>query len=252
MALDYVKELFVQPAASDAGTAIGAASCVANELGETVLPQKHAYFGPAYTTEECIEACKQHTEKPTWEILDDPAKTGAQIMAAGNPLSWLQGRLEFGPRSLGNRSILGDPSYPGVADRINEQIKYRERWRPFCPSMLDTVAEDLLQSDHPAPYMTFTFDMAEHWKPRVPEVEHEDGTARAQIVTEDTNPRYYALLKELESLRGHGVCLNTSLNRRGEPMVCSPTDALNMLYGSDLQFLIMENVLVKKPDAPTL
>jgi len=250
MALDYVKELFVQPASSDAGTAIGAASYVANELGETIQPQKHAYLGPAYTTEECIEACKQHAEKPTWEILDDPAKTGAQIMAAGNPLSWLQGRLEFGPRSLGNRSILGDPSYPGVADRINEQIKYRERWRPFCPSMLDTIAADLLQSDHPAPYMTFTFDMAEHWKPRVPEVVHEDGTARAQIVTEDTNPLYYALLKELESLRGHGVCLNTSLNRRGEPMVCSPTDALNMLYGSDLQFLIMENVLVKKPDAP--
>jgi len=116
---------------------------------------------------------------------------------------------------------------------------------------LDTIAEDLLQSDHPAPYMTFTFDMAEHWKPRVPEVVHEDGTARAQIVTEDTNPRYYALLKELESLRGHGVCLNTSLNRRGEPMVCSPTDALNMLYGSDLQFLIMENILVKKSDAPS-
>jgi carbamoyltransferase len=250
MALDYVKELFVQPAASDAGTAIGAASFAAVEAGETIQPQKHAYLGPAYTTEECIEACKQHPAQPTWEILEDPSKTGAQIMAAGNPLSWLQGRLEFGPRSLGNRSILGDPSYPGVADRINKQIKYRERWRPFCPSMLDTIAEDLLQSDHPAPYMTFTFDMAEHWKPRVPEVVHEDGTARAQIVTEDTNPRYYALLKELESLRGHGVCLNTSLNRRGEPMVCSPTDALNMLYGSDLQFLIMENVLVKKTDAP--
>ena len=250
MALDYVKELFVQPAASDAGTAIGAASFAAVEAGETIQPQKHAYLGPAYTTEECIEACKQHPAKPEWEMLDDPSKTGAQIMAAGNPLSWMQGRLEFGPRSLGNRSILGDPSYPGVADRINEQIKYRERWRPFCPSMLDTVAEDLLQSDHPAPYMTFTFDMAEHWKPRVPEVVHEDGTARAQIVTEDTNPRYYALLKELESLRGHGVCLNTSLNRRGEPMVCSPTDALNMLYGSDLQFLIMENILIRKAGAP--
>ena len=250
MALDYVKELFVQPAASDAGTAIGAASFVAHEAGDTIQPQKHAYLGPAYTTDECIEACKQHPAKPEWEMLDDPSKTGAKIMAAGNPLSWMQGRLEFGPRSLGNRSILGDPSYPGVADRINEQIKYRERWRPFCPSMLDTVAEDLLQSDHPAPYMTFTFDMAEHWKPRVPEVVHEDGTARAQIVTEDTNPRYYALLKELESLRGHGVCLNTSLNRRGEPMVCSPTDALNMLYGSDLQFLIMENILIRKTGAP--
>jgi carbamoyltransferase len=137
-----------------------------------------------------------------------------------------------------------------VADRINEQIKYRERWRPFCPSILDTVAEDMLQSKHPAPYMTFTFNMAEHWKPRVPEVVHEDGTARAQIVTEDTNKPYYDLIKELERLRGHGVCLNTSLNRRGEPMVCSPEDALNMLYGSDLQFLIMENILICKEGAP--
>ncbi len=251
MALPYVDELFVQPAASDAGTAIGAASYAAFEAGETIQAQKHVYLGPAYTTEACIKACKQHPARPSWEILDDPAKTGACILAAGHPLSWMQGRLEFGPRALGNRSILGDPSYPGVADRINEQIKYRERWRPFCPSMLDTVAPDLLQSDHPAPYMTFTFDMADHWKPRVPEVVHQDGTARAQVVTKESNPRYYALLKELECLRGHGVCLNTSLNRRGEPMVCSPTDALNMLYDSDLQFLIMENVLVKKPDAPS-
>ncbi|MGB0743777.1 MAG: carbamoyltransferase [Opitutales bacterium] len=250
MALPYVDELFVQPAASDSGTAIGAASYAAHLAGETILPQKHTYLGPAYTNEECIEACMNHSEKPDWEILEDPSITGAQILAAGNPLSWFQGRMEFGPRSLGNRSILGDPSYPGVADRINEQIKYRERWRPFCPSMLDTVAEDLLQSKHPAPYMTFTFDMAEHWKERVPEVVHEDGTVRAQIVTEETNPRYYSLLKELERLRGHGVCLNTSLNRRGEPMVCSPMDALNMLYGSDLQFLIMENVMVKKASAP--
>ena len=250
MALPYVDELFVQPAASDSGTAIGAASYAAHEAGETIQPQKHAYLGPAYTSDDCIEACKEHEEKPTWEILDNPSITGAQILAAGNPLSWFQGRLEFGPRALGNRSILGDPSYPGVADRINEQIKYRERWRPFCPSMLDTVAEDLLQSKHPAPYMTFTFNMAEHWKPKVPEVVHEDGTARAQIVTEDTNKTYYDLLKELERLRGHGVCLNTSLNRRGEPMVCSPEDALNMLYGSDLQFLIMENILIRKEGAP--
>lgn len=174
------------------------------------------------------------------------AKKGAELLAEGNPLAWLQGRMEFGPRSLGCRSILGDPSHPGVADRINAQIKYRERWRPFCPSMLDTVAEDILQTSHPAPYMTFTFDVAEHWKSRIPEVVHEDGTARAQVVTKATNPRYYELIQNLEKLRGVPVVLNTSLNRRGEPMICSPTDALNMFFGCDLEYLIMEDILVTK------
>ena len=140
----------------------------------------------------------------------------------------------------------GNPSSRGVADRINAQIKYRERWRPFCPSILDTVAEGVLQTDHPSPYMTFTFDVADSWKARIPEVVHEDGTARAQIVTEETNPRYYALISEVEKLTGNAVVLNTSLNRRGEPMVCSPTDALNMFYGSDLEYLVMEDILVKK------
>jgi carbamoyltransferase len=174
-----------------------------------------------------------------------PVET-AKILADGNPVSWFQGRMEFGPRALGNRSILGSPSHPGVADRINAQIKYRERWRPFCPSMLDTVAPEILQTDHPSPYMTFTFDVAESWKGRIPEVVHEDGTARAQIVTEHTNPRYYSLLQEMEKLTGNGVVLNTSLNRRGEPMVCSPTDALNMFFGSDLQYLVLEDILVSK------
>ena len=104
----------------------------------------------------------------------------------------------------------------------------------------------MLQTDHPAPYMTFTFDVAEEWKSRVPEVVHEDGTARAQVVTQESNPRYYALIEELEKHTGNGVILNTSLNRRGEPMVCSPTDALNMFYGSELEYLIMEDILICK------
>ena len=112
--------------------------------------------------------------------------------------------------------------------------------------MLDTVAPEILQTDHPSPYMTFTFDVAEAWKDRIPEVVHEDGTARAQIVTQATNPRYYELLQEMEKLTGNGVVLNTSLNRRGEPMVCSPTDALNMFFGSDLEYLVMEDILVTK------
>jgi carbamoyltransferase len=134
----------------------------------------------------------------------------------------------------------------GVADRINEQIKFRERWRPFCPSMLDTVGPQMFGTDHPAPYMTFTFEVKEEWKTRVPEVVHQDGTSRAQVLRREFNPRYYDLMKEMERLTGNGVVLNTSLNRRGEPMICSPTDALNMFYGSDLCYLIMEDILVVK------
>ena len=246
IALSDVDELFVQPAASDAGTAIGAASYVANELGDKVQPMRHVYLGPSYTSEQCVEACEQHEHKPKWEHIDNVPQRAAKVLADGNPLSWFQGRMEFGPRALGNRSILGAPNVPGIAERINEQIKYRERWRPFCPSILDRVAPEMLQTKHPSPYMTFTFDVAEGWKERVPEVVHEDGTSRAQIVTKETNPLYYELIEELEKHTGNGVILNTSLNRRGEPMVCSPTDALNMFYGSDLEYLIMEDILVVK------
>ena len=248
IALPYVKELFVQPAASDAGTALGAASYAAHMAGFEVEPLKHVYLGPKYTNEECIIACKTHPQKPVWEkIADIPAVT-AKLLAEGNPVAWFQGRMEFGPRALGCRSILGCPSVKGVADRINAQIKYRERWRPFCPSILDRVAPEILQTDHPAPYMTFTFDVNPAWKDRIPEVVHEDGTSRAQVVEKKTNPRYYALIEELEKLTGNGVVLNTSLNRRGEPMVCSPADALNMFYGSDLEYLVLEDVLVQKKE----
>ena len=246
LARDDVKELFIQPAASDAGTAIGAASYMANQLGDEVQPMRHAYLGPRYTTEQCIAAVEAREEKPAWKRLEQVPRQVARILADGNPVAWFQGRMEFGPRALGNRSILGAPNVPGIADRINEQIKYRERWRPFCPSILDRVAPDMLQTDHPAPYMTITFDVGEGWKERVPEVVHEDGTARAQVVTRESNPRYYELIEELEKLTGNGVILNTSLNRRGEPMVCSPEDALNMFYGSDLQYLVMEDILVTK------
>jgi len=246
IAMPGVKELFVQPAASDAGTAIGAASYASQMAGVPVEKMEHVYLGPAYTTEQCIEACDNYEQPVTWQRMNNVTAETAQILADGNPVSWFQGRMEFGPRALGNRSILGSPSHSGVADRINAQIKYRERWRPFCPSILDTVAPEILQTEHPSPYMTFTFDVNERWKSRIPEVVHEDGTARAQIVTQHTNPRYYSLLQEMEKLTGNGVVLNTSLNRRGEPMVCSPTDALNMFFGSDLQYLVMEDILITK------
>ncbi|MDJ0720395.1 MAG: carbamoyltransferase C-terminal domain-containing protein [Desulfobacterales bacterium] len=241
-----VKELFVQPAASDAGTAIGAAAYVAHARGDAVRPLKHVYLGPAFTTEECRQACARHPDRPGYRVVTDAPAEAARLLADGHPVAWFQGRMEFGPRALGNRSILGDPSRRGMADRINAQIKYRERWRPFCPSILDRAAADILQTRHPAPYMTLAFDVAEHWKARIPEVVHMDGTARAQVVTRETNPRYYALIEALEARRGIPVVLNTSLNRRGEPIVCTPTDALDMFYGSELRYLFLEDLLVSK------
>ncbi|HMM54243.1 MAG TPA: carbamoyltransferase [Candidatus Desulfobacillus sp.] len=244
-----VKELFVQPASGDSGTALGAASFVSVARGVPVEKMEHVYLGPAYSNEEVIAACERHPSKPAWQKIDQVPARIARLLTDGQPVAWFQGRMEFGPRALGGRSILGCPSVAGVADRINEQIKFRERWRPFCPSMLDTVGTRMLGSDHPAPFMTFTFPVADEWKARVPEVVHEDGTARAQVLRREFNPRYYDLMVEMEKLTGNGVVLNTSLNRRGEPMVCSPSDALDMFFGSDLKHLVMEDVLVSKEDS---
>jgi len=241
-----VKELFVQPASGDAGTAVGAAAFVSERNGVPVEKMEHVYLGPSYSNEDIIAACARHPGKPQWEKLDDVTGEIAKVLHEGNPVAWFQGRMEFGPRALGGRSIIGCPSIKGVADRINAQIKFRERWRPFCPSMLDTVAPKMLGMDHPSPFMTFTFEVNEEWKNRVQEVVHEDGTARAQVLKREYNPRYYDLMKELERITGNGVVLNTSLNRRGEPMVCSPKDALDMFFGSDLEYLIMQDVLVVK------
>lgn len=246
IARDDVKELFVQPAAGDAGTAVGAAAYVSQQRGVPVEKMQHVYLGPSYSNEDIIAACAKHPNQPQWQKIDDVPERIAKIMVDGNPVAWFQGRMEFGPRALGGRSIIGCPSVEGVADRINAQIKFRERWRPFCPSMIDTVAPKMLKVKHPSPFMTFTFEVEEEWKSRVGEVVHEDGTSRAQVLERQFNPRWYDLMVELEKLTGNGVSLNTSLNRRGEAMVCSPEDALNMFYGSDLQYLIMEDILVVK------
>jgi carbamoyltransferase len=246
IARDEVTELFVQPASGDSGTAIGAAAYASERRGVPVEKMEHVYLGPAYTSVEVVRACSEHPGAPRYRKLDNVPLATASLLRAGNPVAWFQGRMEFGPRALGGRSILGCPSSPGVADRINRQIKFRERWRPFCPSMLARVAPLMFKADHPAPYMTFTFEVNEDWKTRVPEVVHEDGTARAQALQPGLNDVYYALMEEMERLTGNGVVLNTSLNRRGEAMVCSPFDALEMFFGSELEYLVIEDILVTK------
>lgn len=241
-------ELFVQPAASDAGSALGAATYAAHKLGDAIHAMSSAYLGPGYSNNEIETVLQQRRiqhEKPA-SITD----VVSDLLARGEVVAWFQGRMEFGPRALGNRSILGNPSMKGVSDLINAQIKYRERWRPFCPSILDRAAPEILQSTHPSPYMTFTFDVAEKWKSRIKEIVHIDGTARPQIVTPQSNRRYYELLTKFQAKTHIPCLLNTSLNRRGEPMVCSPEDALNMFYGCDLQNLAIGDFLVRKPTEP--
>jgi len=249
VALPHVKELFVQPAAGDSGTALGAATFVAAARGERLSRMRHVYLGPAYTSDECLAALRASGGSLAWRKLDDVVGETARLLAEGHPVAWFQGRMEFGPRALGARSILGCPHVHGIADRINAEIKYRERWRPFCPSVLDRIAPDVLGTSHPAPFMTITFDVTPEWRDRIPEVVHADGTARAQVVEPGHQPRYYELIERVGELTGAAVLLNTSLNRRGEPMVCSPSDALAMFSGCDLGHLVLEDWLVTKAAA---
>ncbi len=252
--LDHVDTLFVQPAAGDSGTALGAASYVAATQGDLIAPLRHVYLGPDYSLDACREALSERHELcHVRELVSDETvcEAAATLLAEGHPLAWFQGRMEFGPRALGARSILGCPDSPGIADRINAQIKFRERWRPFCPSILDRVAVPMLGTDHPAPFMTITFEVTDDWRQRVPEVVHEDGTARVQVVSQESNPLYYQLLEQMESQTGNGVLLNTSLNRRGEAMVCSPADALEMFFGCDLEYLMLGRLLVSKTETIT-
>jgi len=244
MQLPYVKNIWVQPASHDAGNALGAATYVAAELGEKLQPMEHAYLGPEYGKGEMESAIKNSGHSYTKE--KDIAETTAELLRQGHIVGWFQGRMEWGPRALGNRSILGNPTIKGTADRINAIIKFREKWRPFCPSILEEYAPEILGSEHPAPFMTIAFKADPEWAKRMPEVVHIDGTCRPQVVSKKTNPRFYDVIHKFHQKTGVPVVINTSLNRRGEPMVCSPEDALIMFEESGMEYLAMGDFLVKK------
>ena len=239
-----VKHLFVQPAANDSGTALGAATYVASELGEKIEPMSHAYLGPEYSNDEIKETFDRY--KIPYEYHKDIIEPVSELLAKGEIVAWFQGAMEYGPRALGNRSILANPSIKGISDEINARIKFRERWRPFCPSILKEYAQDILGTDHPSPYMTFSFTVNNKWRERIREVVHVDGSARPQVVDEKTNPKFYSLLKSFHKKTGLPALINTSLNRRGEPVICSPQDAISMFYGSGLTYMALGDYLVKK------
>jgi carbamoyltransferase len=244
--LPSVEQLDVHPACSDSGTAIGAASFAAAKLGHEIQPLKNVFLGPKYSKPQCISACRNHREKPLWEELENAPQKASELLSEGHLVAWFQGRMEFGQRALGNRSILANPWQPGVNELLNRRVKFRERWRPFCPSLLDTFAPEFLETDDVSKYMCVSMPVKAKWRKKLPGIVYRDGTTRPQVVTHEANPRFYQLLKFLEEKTGYGIVINASLNRPGEALACSPEDAVEMFIGSELEYMIMEDILVTK------
>ncbi|PYT37463.1 MAG: hypothetical protein DMG45_25915, partial [Acidobacteria bacterium] len=263
--------IWIQPAAGDAGGALGAALAGYHlQLGRARTANgdamKGSFLGPAFTQREIEDRLTRCGAR--FEVLADSAliATGAEDLARSKALGWFQGRMEFGPRALGNRSILGDPRSPGMQKTLNLKIKYRESFRPFAPSVLRERVSDWFELDCDSPYMLLVADVVRSRRremtreekqlfgidklnvPRseIPAVTHVDYSARVQTVHEDTNPRYHALLSAFERKTGCPVLVNTSFNVRGEPIVCTPEDAFRCFMGSELDALAAGNCYLRK------
>jgi carbamoyltransferase len=246
LASGMIDEIFVQPAATDDGTAIGAAlgSYAARRLPVPRSTMEDVYLGPEFTDAE-IENTLTAYKLPTIRMPDIAAVT-ARLLAEGHIVGWFQGRMEFGPRALGNRSILADPRRTEMRDRVNACVKFREGWRPFAPSCLAERAADFFEPAYPSPFMILTFDVRADQRSVIPAVTHADNSARVQTVRGDVNPLYWRLLSEFDKITGVPVLMNTSFNLRGEPIVCSPKDAIRTFFSSGLDFLILGNFIVPK------
>jgi carbamoyltransferase len=246
LAAGLVDDIFVQPAATDDGAAIGAAIGAHKLVGAT-LPRYRmtdAYLGPEFSDAEIGSVLKTY-KLPAIRVSNLEA-VAAGLLAQGKILGWFQGRMEFGPRALGNRSILADPRSVDMRDRVNECVKFRESWRPFAPSCLAEVSEEYFELAKDAPFMILTFDVVPEKRSVIAAVTHADNTARVQTVTREANPRYWNLINEFGKLTGVPVVMNTSFNLKGEPIVCAPKDAIRTFYSSGLDFLVMGNYILAK------
>jgi carbamoyltransferase len=189
------------------------------------------------------------TYKLSYQSLDNPAETAADLLTGGKIIGWYQGREEFGPRALGNRSILADPRDVRNRDRVNNAVKFREEWRPFAPSVLEEAGNSLFENYHTTPFMTLTFQVRPEKKAAIAAAVHVDGSARVQSVTRDQNERYYDLIKTFAAKTGVPALLNTSFNLKGEPIVNSPFDAIRTFYTSGLDALFLDRYFVAKTSA---
>ncbi len=239
------------PSPNDSGTAIGAAAGIwARRTGRRPEPLAHLYLGPAFSDAEIEQQLR--TSGMAYRRCDDIAHATAAILAAGKIVGWMQGGMEAGPRALGGRSILADPRAAGARDRVNAAIKFREYWRPFCPSMLVEAAPKYLdlQGAAAAPFMIFALEATDAAKREIPAVVHVDGTVRVQTVDAHANPVYRRLLEAFGRITGVPVLLNTSFNVKGEAIVCTPRDAFRTFWSTGLDALAIGSFLVEKPVTP--
>ncbi len=270
--------LWIQPAAGDAGGALGAALAVWHQMegkprvSTGVDKMRGSYLGPRFSNEQ-VEDFLKSKGVPYTKLDDDTlSKQVAGDLASEKVVGWLQGRMEFGPRALGGRSILGDARSPKMQSIMNLKIKYRESFRPFAPSVLRERVSDYFELDSDSPYMLIVAPVKENRRramgedqkglwgidrlnvPRsdIPAVTHLDYSARVQTIHQETNPRYYQLLKEFEAQTGYAVLVNTSFNVRGEPIVCSPEDAYRCFMRTEMDVLVLENCILYKHEQPVL
>jgi carbamoyltransferase len=249
--------IWIQPNAGDAGNSMGAALFAhCSVLG---LPRAYRlespYLGPEFGAEEIGKFLSgngiAHTRLP-----DRPAliAEAARRIHAGEVVGWFQGRMEWGPRALGARSILADPGRPDMQAILNEKVKHREAFRPFAPSVCAEDADTFFRCDSPLPlpadFMLMVYPIREEWRARLPAVTHVDGTGRLQTVRRGTNPLYYDLIREFGKLSGIPMLVNTSFNIRGEPIVCTPADAYRCMMGTGIDCLFLGEYLIRRTDNP--
>jgi len=251
------KHIFVQPAANDAGTSVGAALYVYYLLSHNGQRYsfKDVYLGPSFTEQDLARELCNYQGRIITTRVDCPTSTGAQLIHDGYLIGWFQGRMEFGPRALGNRSILAAPTDKSVRDLINKKVKFREEFRPFAPAVLSEYKHEYFECDSKGhllyPFMLSTVKVRPEAVAKIPAVVHVDGTARIQVVEKVNNPLFWKLIKEYHSLSGIPVVLNTSFNIGGEPIVCSIKDAIDSFLHSGLNCIFIGNFLLEKSDGRT-
>jgi carbamoyltransferase len=272
------KKIFIQPAAGDAGGALGAAQAAyhiyfdqARVAASTLDGMKGSYLGPEYSDSDVMKVVKKYGA--SYQYFKDSAglsKAVAQRLSEGNVIGWMQGRMEFGPRALGGRSILGDPRNEEMQKKLNVKIKYRESFRPFAPSVLAEDCKEYFDHDTTSPYMLLVQPVREtrrkslpegydsfslkdklyHLRSDMPAITHIDFSARIQTVHNETNPKYYELVQEFKKLTGYGVVVNTSFNVRGEPIICTPEDAYRCFMRTEMDYLVVGNFVFEKNQQP--
>ena len=241
---DFVDDLYIQAAANDAGTALGSALEVyANKSNMITSKLKHVFYGPKYDN-QYIESILIES-KLKYEKIESISQI-AKLIYNGYIVGFVQGRMEFGPRALGGRSILASPAILDIKDKINKEIKHRENWRPFAPSVLEEYADDWFEDYYESPYMLMTFNVKKGKAKLVPSVVHVDNTSRVQGVTKEANPKYYELINEFYKLSGVPMLLNTSFNDKEKPISMSPQDAIKTFYSTGLDYLVLEDFLLIK------